>query len=81
MTLHVPRATGLGKHRMVKNIGPRFPRLQAALEAELGADRSVFMCMHKEAKHVALNYETHFARSRSDIGARSMAAPDIIRYG
>jgi hypothetical protein len=47
---------------MVKNIGPRFPRLPAALEAELGADRSVFMCMHKEAKHFAFNYETHFAR-------------------
>jgi acetyl-CoA carboxylase carboxyl transferase subunit alpha len=35
VTLHVARATGLGKHSMVKNIGRRFPRVLAALEAEL----------------------------------------------
>jgi hypothetical protein len=56
VTLHVARATGLGKHSMVKNIGTRCPRLLAALEAELGADRSVFMCMHKDTEHVAISY-------------------------
>lgn len=62
VTLHIARATGLGKHSMVKNIKTRFPRLLHALENELGPDRSVFLCMHKDAEHVALSYAHQFAR-------------------
>jgi hypothetical protein len=46
---------------MVKNVKTRFPRLLHALEGELGTDRSVFLCLHKDAEHVALSYEHHFA--------------------
>jgi hypothetical protein len=40
----------------------RFPRLLDALEKELGPDRSVFLCVHKDAEHVVLSYEQRFAR-------------------
>jgi hypothetical protein len=62
VTLHVARDTGLGKGTMVKSIKTRFPRLLHALENELGPDRSVFLCMHKDAEHTALSYVHHFAR-------------------
>jgi len=62
VTLHVARATGLGKTTMIPNIKTRFPRLLDALESEIGPDRSVFLCMHKDAEHVALSYEHRFAR-------------------
>ena len=61
VTLHIARATGLGKHSMVRSIKARFPRLLHALEKELGSDRSVFLCLHKDAEHVALSYAHHFA--------------------
>jgi hypothetical protein len=47
---------------MIKHIGGRCPRLIAALEAELGPERSVFLCMHKDTEHVAMTYEPHFAK-------------------
>jgi hypothetical protein len=62
VTLHIARATGLGKHSMVKNIKTRFPRLLHALENEIGPYRSVFLCMHKDTEHVALSYDHCFAR-------------------
>lgn len=62
VTLHVARAKGLGKTTMVPNIKTRFPRLLHAIESELGSDRSVFLCMHKDAEHVALSYAHKFAR-------------------
>jgi hypothetical protein len=62
VTLHIARATGLGKHSMVKNIKTRFPRLLHALENKIGSDRSVFLCLHKDVEHVALSYANHFAR-------------------
>jgi hypothetical protein len=62
VTLHLARATGVGKTTMVKNIKTRFPRLLHALESEIGPDRSVFLCMHKDTEHVALSYDHHFAR-------------------
>lgn len=62
VTLHVARATGLGKTTMIPNIKTRFPRLLDALEREIGPDRSVFLCMHKAAEHVALSYKHRFAR-------------------
>jgi hypothetical protein len=60
VVLHVARAAGLGKHSMVKNINQRCPRVLTALEAEIGPERSVFMCMHQATEHVALSYTTHF---------------------
>lgn len=62
VTLHIARATGLGKTTMIPNIKTRFPRLLDALESEIGPDRSVFLCMHKDAEHVALSYQHRFAR-------------------
>jgi hypothetical protein len=40
----------------------RFPRLLQSLESELGLERSVFLCMHKDAEHVAKSYAHRFAR-------------------
>ena len=40
----------------------RLTRLLEALESEVGPDRSVFMCMHKDTKHVAQTYAHPFAR-------------------
>ena len=62
VTLHIARAKGVGKTTMVPNIKTRFPRLLHSLESELGSDRSVFLCMHKDAEHVALSYAHPFAR-------------------
>jgi hypothetical protein len=63
VTLHVARTSGgLGKQSMTKHIGARWPRVLEALEAKLGPDRSVFVCMHKATEHVALTYKTNFKR-------------------
>lgn len=63
VTLHVARtSSGLGKNSMVPKAKTRVPRLLAALENELGPERSVFLCLHKDIEHVALNYDHHFAR-------------------
>lgn len=62
VVLHVARATGVGKGNMIKNAKTRFPRLLASLETELGPDRSVFLCVHKDTEHVALSYDCNFAR-------------------
>jgi len=62
VTLHVSRATGLGKTTMIPNIKRRFLRLLDALEREIGPERSVFLCMHQAVEHVALSYEHRFAR-------------------
>jgi hypothetical protein len=71
VTLHIARATGVGKNTMVKKIKDRFPRLLRALENEVGPDRSVFTCMHKDAEQIvmkkdangiALSDAHHFAR-------------------
>ena len=60
--LHVARAAGLGKGSMIDNAKTRVPRLLEALGREIGPDRSVFMCMHKDTKHVAQTYAHPFAR-------------------
>jgi hypothetical protein len=60
--LHVARASGLGKGSMIENAKTRVPRLLEALEREVGGESSVFMCMHKDTKHVALTYAQPFAR-------------------
>jgi hypothetical protein len=61
-TIHVARARGLGKHRMVARIAERWPRMRRALEAELGPDRSVFMCMHLDSEDVTKGYGAEFTR-------------------
>lgn len=60
VTLHVARASGVGKHAMRKNFATRYPRLLEALEAELGTGRSVFMCIHKDNRHVTEDFKTTF---------------------
>jgi hypothetical protein len=60
--LHVARAAGLGKGSMIENAKTRVPRVLEALEREVGPDSSVFMCMHKDTKHVAQTYAHPFAR-------------------
>ncbi|KJC55619.1 hypothetical protein UB31_00495 [Bradyrhizobium sp. LTSP849] len=62
VTLHLARASGLGKHSMIERIGERWPRVQRAIEAELGPERSVFMCMHKDAEAVTKGYGARFKR-------------------
>jgi hypothetical protein len=62
VTLHVTRARGVGKHSMKKHFPTRYPRLLEALEQELGSDRAVFMCVHKDNEHVAETYGTRFAK-------------------
>jgi hypothetical protein len=61
-TLHVARARGLGKHSMVARIAERWPRIQRAVETELGLDRSVFMCMHLDVEDVTKGYGGKFKR-------------------
>lgn len=53
VTLHVARAPGVGKYTMVKKIKARFPRLLRSLKKEITPERSVFLCMHKDAEDVA----------------------------
>jgi hypothetical protein len=59
--LHVARAAGLGKGTMIEKAKTRVPRVLQALEREIGADRSVFMCMHMDTKHIAQSYDPAFA--------------------
>lgn len=61
VTLHVARASGVGKHRMGDTFSTRYPRLLEALEVELGPERSVFMCLHKDNAAKAESFPTHFA--------------------
>jgi hypothetical protein len=59
--LHVARAAGLGKGTMIEKAKTRVPRVLQALEREIGADRSVFMCMHMDTKHITQSYDPAFA--------------------
>lgn len=61
-TLHVARATGLGKHSMIKHAKARVPRVLSALEQELGPDHSLLLITHKAVEHIPLNFEHPFAR-------------------
>jgi hypothetical protein len=49
-TLHLARATGLGKTSMSERCKERLPRLKKALAEALGPERSVFMCVHKDVE-------------------------------
>lgn len=61
VTLHVARASGLGKTKMLERGAVRIPRLLADLEGTLSPDRKVFLCLHKKAEHIALSYSPNFA--------------------
>jgi hypothetical protein len=61
VTLHVARASGVGKHQMRDKFAVRYPRLLEALESELGKERSVFMCVQKDNEHLVQSYPSHFA--------------------
>lgn len=60
VTLHIARATGVGKTAMVKEGSTRVPRLLANLENTLGKDRKVFLCVHKRIEHIPLKYQPEF---------------------
>lgn len=62
VTLHVARASGVGKRTMIEKFGTRFPRLVADLEGRLQADRSVFVCLHHRNEALALRYQPNFDR-------------------
>jgi hypothetical protein len=70
VTLHVARATGVGKTTMVKKIKARFPRLLRSLKKELAPERSVFLCMHMDAEQVAKDVAASGAHpfARLDVG-------------
>jgi hypothetical protein len=48
--LHVARGLGLGKSAMTTKIKERLPRVRRAIEAAVGFDRSVFLCVHKDVE-------------------------------
>ncbi|MDE5451937.1 hypothetical protein GWE18_03470 [Bradyrhizobium sp. CSA112] len=62
VTLHVARASGVGKRNMRENFSTRFPRLLADLEGRLSPDRSIFVCLHKDNRPLALDYAPQFAQ-------------------
>lgn len=62
VTLHVARSNGVGKRSMTKNFKARFARLVAELEKRLSADRSVFLCTHRNNEHTAEGYQAPFSR-------------------
>jgi hypothetical protein len=60
--LHIARTAGLGKGSMIEKSKTRVPRVLEALGREVSPDSSVFMCLHKDIKHVAQTYAHPFAR-------------------
>jgi hypothetical protein len=50
--LHVARATGLGKNAMIERIKGRLPRVRQSIEAAVGPEHSVFMCVHKDVEEI-----------------------------
>jgi len=78
VTLHVARAAGVGKTAMVPKIKPRFRRLLRALKEEVGSERSVFVCLHKDAEHII----TRDALKQSALsGAKLFARFDMGHWG
>lgn len=61
VTLHVARASGLGKHSMIKRAQTRVPGVLSALEREIGPGRSVLMITHKATEHIPATFEHNFA--------------------
>lgn len=61
VTIHVARASGLGKTKMTERGRTRLPRLLANLQQHLSPDRKVLLCLHKRIEHIARSYEPNFA--------------------
>ena len=61
VTIHVARASGLGKTKMTERCKVRVPRLLANLESTLTPDRKILLCVHKRVEHTALTYAPNFA--------------------
>jgi hypothetical protein len=62
--LHVARASGLGKHTMTARIKERLPRIRRALEEAVGAERSVFVCAHKDVEDIIKKRWTETSKFR-----------------
>ncbi len=60
VTLHVSRASAIGKSAMTKDGQVRIPRVLSHLEQVLGEDRRIFMCVHKRVEHIAMQYAPKF---------------------
>jgi hypothetical protein len=60
VTLHVARATAVGKNAMIDRGKTRIPRLLSYLEKELGEKRDVFLCVHKKIEHIPIGYAPNF---------------------
>lgn len=60
VTIHVARASGLGKTKMTERGKVRLPRLLADLEQRLSSDRKVLLCVHQRIEHIALSYAPCF---------------------
>lgn len=61
VTLHIARASAIGKTAMINEGQKRIPRLLANLEQTIGKDRKVFLCVHKRIEHIPLKYSPEFA--------------------
>lgn len=74
VTIHVARASALGKGKMKERGKVRLPRLLANLEQTLTPDRKVLLCLHKQVEHIARTYKHRNSRStRWRIGVPSTA--------
>lgn len=61
VTLHVARAKGTGKTAMKEKGKERIPRLIERLQQDLEPSRKVFVALHKDIEHHAVNYDPGFA--------------------
>jgi hypothetical protein len=62
VTIHVARASALGKAKMAERGKVRLPRLLAYLEQTLTSDRKVLLCLHKRIEHIAKTYAPNFEK-------------------
>jgi len=76
VTLHVARASGVGKHKMIKTAEARVPRLLENLQGHLGKDRKVFLCCHKAIEYVVKKYAPEF-----DHDGDSWAKSSVAHWG
>ena len=61
VTLHVARASGIGKGQMIEKHKERIPRLLDDLQARLSPSRRVFLCCHLGVEPYVKTFEPDFA--------------------
>lgn len=61
VSLHVARASGVGKGKMFALQRERVPRLLEDLEGRLDETRKVFLCCHKAVEPIAMTFAPAFA--------------------